>query len=228
MIRYKESILYIVLIVVIFIFTMSKTYPQIASVISNEQNARSLTSQSADLKTKLDALQKAQLEKTTLSDVSKKIYIQTNPGIDLESSFTVMFDDIIDMAKYNGMKIYAIEYNYNPQDDEFFKGGQGKYSVCEVNTEIVSDYQDLQGFLKDLYKYPYLINIDKLQMAPYPKNKRILLTTLSMKLYTSKPQSQAQALQPPAAGQPQTPGQPQAQTPGQPQSPLAQPQTKMP
>lgn len=186
MIKYKESILFIALILIIFIFTLCKTFPDISNVIGNEQNIRSLSEQSVDLEKKIQGLEKQKIEKSTLSNVSKKIYKQETPSTDLESSFTVMFDDIIDMAKYNGMRIYAIQYNYNPQDDEFVKGGQGKYSVCQIDTQLVSDYQDLQGFLKDLYKYPYLLNIDKLQMAAYPKNKRILLTTLSLKIYSTR------------------------------------------
>lgn len=88
------------------------------------------------------------------------------------------------MAKYNGLKIYAIQYTYNPPDDEFVKGATGKYNVCQLDMEVIVDYQDLESFLKDIYKYPYLINIDMIELTPYPKNKKILLTNLQIKLYS--------------------------------------------
>ena len=52
--------------------------------------------------------------------------------------------------------------------------------------KIISDYTDFQGFISDLYKYPYLVNINNVEVYPYPKNKKILLINLSITLYASK------------------------------------------
>lgn len=182
--RYKEAILYIVFILVVLILTVVKTYPKIVDTITVYKNINSQTIQQQDLQTKLDALKKAEMEKMTVSGISKKIFKSEIPGADTETSFSTVFDDVINMAKYNGLKIYAIQYTYNPPDDEFVKGATGKYNVCQLDMEVIVDYQDLESFLKDIYKYPYLINIDMIELTPYPKNKKILLTNLQIKLYS--------------------------------------------
>lgn len=182
--RYKEAILYIVFTIVLFVFTIIKTYPKILDIINIEKDMGGKRAQCTDLEQKLDALKKAEMQKTTISGPSKKIYKSEVPSADAESSFSVIFDDVIDMAKYNGLKIYSIQYTYNPADDEFVKGAAGKYNVCQLNMQVIVDYQDLESFIKDLYKYPYLINIDKVELMPYAKNKKILLVDMQIKLYS--------------------------------------------
>lgn len=70
--RYKEAILYIVFILVVLILTVVKTYPKIVDTITVYKNINSQTIQQQDLQTKLDALKKAEMEKMTVSGISKK------------------------------------------------------------------------------------------------------------------------------------------------------------
>jgi len=184
--RYKTAILYIVFVLIGFIYSIVTLRPQILEVISLKEQIETKTIEAADLERKLDALKASEMEKTTISGQVKNIYKPDSPGLEAESSFTVIFDDIVDMAKYNGVKIYSIEYIYNPAEDEFVKGAPSLYNVCELNIALIADYPDLESFMKELYKYPYLINIDKVELAPYQKNKRLLLTNLRIKLYASK------------------------------------------
>lgn len=182
--RYREAILYIVFILVVLITTVVKTYPKIIDTFTVYKNINTQATQQKDLQARLDALKKAEMEKMTISGLSKKVYKSEIPGADTETSFSTIFDDVINMAKYNNIKIYAIQYTYNPPEDEFVKGAAGKYNVCQLDMQIVVDYQDLESFLRELYKYPYLINIDSIELSPYPKNKKILLTNLRVKLYS--------------------------------------------
>ena len=117
---------------------------------------------------------------------NKKIYKPEEPGMDSESSFTILFDDIIEMAKYNGIKIYSIEYIYDPATDEVVKGSPDKYNVCQLNMQMIADYPDMESFFKELYKYPYLVNLEKVEITSYEKNKKLLLVNLQLKLYSSK------------------------------------------
>ncbi len=183
--KYREAILYTILIALIFITAIRKTYPEIVNIIHIEKSKSEKFSQAADLERKLNTFKIAEQEKKNLIGQVKKIYKPEVPDLDVESSFTTVFDDIIEMAKYNGIKIYSVEYIYNPPEDEVVKGSTGKYNVCKVNMEIIADYSDLENFLREIYKYPYLINLDKLQILPYQKNKKILLTTLEIKLYSA-------------------------------------------
>lgn len=186
MLQYKEVILYAILMIIIFIYSLTKLQPELFKIVDVEKNVHEKSTQSLDLESRLSALKQAETERMTLSVQTKDIYKPANPTSDAESSFTVIFDDIIEMAKYNGIKIYSIEYIYNPKEDEFVIGASEKYNVCQLNMAIITDYPDLESFLKELYKYPYLININKLEMTPYPKDKKVLMSNLQIKLYSSK------------------------------------------
>lgn len=184
--KYKEAILYTILILLGFIYVVTRAKPEIVKIFDIEKNIKEKSVQVADLERKLETLKKSMEDKMSLSGQAKQIYKPEVSGLDVESSFTVIFDDIIDMARYNAIKIYSIEYVYDPPSDEFVKGAHDKYNVCQLNMQLITDYQNLEGFLQELYKYPYLVNIDKLELTPYPKDKKILLTYLQLKLYSSK------------------------------------------
>lgn len=184
--KYKEAILYTILILLGFIYVITKAKPNVVKIFDIEKNIIQNSGQVKDLGVQLETLKKSQMEKMSMVGQIKNIYKPDVPGLEAESSFTIIFDDVIDMAKYNSIKIYSVEYVYNPTEDEFVKGAADKYNVCQLNMQIISDYQDLESFLKELYKYPYLVNIDKIELSPYLKDKKILLTNLALKLYSSK------------------------------------------
>lgn len=184
--KYKEAILYILLLIVVLVLIISKLKPVIVDTYNTVNDLNSKTAQSADLDRQLEQLKANEAQKMSLAGQAKNIYKPAEAGLDAESSFTVLFDDIIDMAKYNGIKIFSIQYTYNPTEDEVVKGAGTQYNVCQLDMDIISDYPDLESFLKEIYKYPYLININRFEMAPYEKNKKILLTKLQLKLYSSK------------------------------------------
>lgn len=185
--RYREAILYIVLLVVALIFTMSQLKPAIVNTFNTNKELSTKKSESEDLERRIEAIKAADIKKNTRATLlSKKIYKPSESGLDPESSFSILFDDVIEMAKFNNIKVYAIEYTYNPESDDFVKGAASKYNVCQLSMQVISDYADLESFLKELYKYPYLLNISKIEMMPYAKNKKILLTNLQLKLYSEK------------------------------------------
>lgn len=184
--RYKEAILYTIFIIIAFVYSLVRIRPEIVNIIGIEKDIYSKTGESADLDRKLDSLKASEMEKITSSKQLKSIYKPAEAGLDAEDSFTIIFDDLIEMAKYNGIKIYSIEYVYNPPEDEFVKGAPTKYNVCQLSMQVIADYSDLESFLKEIYKYPYLININKIELVPYAKNKKILMTNLQLKLYSSQ------------------------------------------
>ena len=168
-------------------FAVYKMQPKVVGLIQVQKDLQAKNIEAADLDKKLETLKAAALQKDVqTAGQNKKIYKSSEPGLDAESSFTVLFDDLIEMAKYNAVKIYSIEYVYNPPTDDFVKGAPGKYNVCQLNMQMIADYVDLESFIKELYKYPYLVNIDKLELTPYQKNKKILMVNLQVKLYSEK------------------------------------------
>ena len=74
------------------------------------------------------------------------------------------------------------DYQYNPNGDLFVEQGS-QYFVCDVNMEIVSNYTNLGKLIQDIYQYPYYIRINQIEVYPYPKDKKILLSKISLRLY---------------------------------------------
>ena len=126
----------------------------------------------------------AQLKESMLS-AQKKIYSPTENCRDEGSSDTLFFtlySDLIEMVQANSVKINSIRYQYNPDDDEFTKQ-HGEYLVYDIDLELVSNYVNLGKLVQDLYQYPYYIKISSIEILPYPKDKKILLTSMSVRLY---------------------------------------------
>lgn len=184
--KYKDSIIYLIFVLIGFIYGLIKLQPDIVNVYNTNKSIGEKTIESADLDRKLETLKASEMENNTVSEQVKSIYKPGDAGVDTESSFSVIFDDIIEIAKYNGIKIYSIGYAYNPVDDDFVKGAPDKYNVCELTMQVIADYQDLEGFLKEVYKYPNLVNIENVELAPYQKDKKILIANVKLKLYSSK------------------------------------------
>ena len=100
------------------------------------------------------------------------------------------------MLHANTVKIKSINYTYNPADDEFVKFGKDIYFVCDVNMELASNYTNLGQLIQELYQYPYYIRINSLDIKPYAKDKKILITNLSLRLYAhTEPQEIKDKLQ---------------------------------
>lgn len=185
--KYKDAVLYIIFMIMAFAYVIFKMQPTVVELISVEKDISTKTTELADSERKLETLKTGAIEKQVkIAGQTKKIFRPEISGLDAEGASTVLFDDIIEMAKYNGIKFYSVEYIYNPPEDEFVKGAAAKYNVCQVNMQMIADYSDLSSFLKDIYKYPYLLNIDKIELVPYPKNKKILMINMQLKLYTEK------------------------------------------
>ena len=88
------------------------------------------------------------------------------------------------MVNSNGIKIKSIDYSYNPASDPFVEHGKDAYFVCDINIKLVSNYVNLGKLIQDIYQYPYYIKINELDVKPYAKDKKILLSKMSLRLYS--------------------------------------------
>lgn len=186
MLKYKGIILYILIVIIGFVWAVVTLKPNVLDIYHIETEIKQKRIDSANLESTLQDLKTAEISKKSLKKAQKPIYSPTNTDLDTESVFSSMFDNIIQMAKNNGIKIYSIEYDYNPSEDEFVKQAGARYNVCQLKMEIISDYPDLESFLREVLKYSYLVNIDSLELSPYGKNKRFIITNLVLKLYAEK------------------------------------------
>ena len=155
----------------------------------NEMNSQKSTieNKEADLskkKSELDIVKKKiKRIKDSIVTSQKKIYSPVESDLGNDTLFFTLYSDLIEMVHSNSVKIKAIDYIYNPESDAFVKFGKDVYFVCDVNMELVSNYVNLGKLIEDIYQYPYYIKINEIDVKPYEKDKKILLTSLSLRLY---------------------------------------------
>lgn len=223
--KYKEIIMYAALIVVAIFFAFKQLQPKVMSTIdlfkqvkSQSEISNSIANQLSTAKEKAERKKKLRMS----DDLTKKIYEPNGVATDSESTFAVLLDDIIEITRKNHIKTYSIQSSLNPEDDIFIKGDKEHYSANRLDMKIISDYTDFQNFMEDLYKYPYLVNINTVEIYPYSKNKRILLINFTLTLYATKSAEEAEAdkqneKKEGEGDKPQEGGQPQEGQPEQPQ-----------
>ena len=121
--------------------------------------------------------------KNSIMSSQKKIYSPIESDLGNDTLFFTLYNDVIEMLHANSIKIKSIDYTYNPETDAFVKFGKDIYFVCDVDMEIVSNYVNLGKLIQDIYQYPYYIKINNIDVNPYQRDKTILISTLSLRLY---------------------------------------------
>jgi len=192
--KYKDVILYGVLILLVTFFCLSKLIPIIQQNISLNTQIRQTKTEIKTLEEKLNAIRNQYEKNTTPKTLSfKKIYSPKDINLDSSELFYDINNDLIEMAQLNGVKIQTIEYKDPPADDLFLKKEPTKYSVSEINMNLITDYLNFENFLRSIYKYPYYINIQNIEIVPYKNNPKIIIITLTLRLYAfSTPQDDNQ------------------------------------
>lgn len=187
--KYKESLMYLAGIIVVAVFLFQKIQPEFTRTIDlykqvgqQKDVAAGISKQLSVAKEKVERKKKMRL----LDDMTKKVYSSAEGvSLDADSAFSVLLDDIIEISRKNHIKTHSIQSTLNPSEDVFVKGDKEHFSAYQLDMKIVSDYSDFEGFIRDLYAYNYLININNIEIYPYQKNKRILLINLTLTLYST-------------------------------------------
>jgi len=187
--KYKESLMYLAGIIVVAVFLFQKIQPEFTRTIDlykqvgqQKDVAAGISKQLSVAKEKVERKKKMRL----LDDMTKKVYsLAEGVSLDADSAFSVLLDDIIEISRKNHIKTHSIQSTLNPSEDVFVKGDKEHFSAYQLDMKIVSDYSDFEGFIRDLYAYNYLININNIEIYPYQKNKRILLINLTLTLYST-------------------------------------------
>lgn len=145
-----------------------------------EQKQEELNSQQSKLQVVQDKLKKI---KDSIAGSQKKIYSPIESDLGNDTLFFTLYNDVIEMVHSNSVKIRNISYVYNPESDKFVTNGKDMYFVCDVNMELVSNYVNLGKLIQDIYQYPYYIKINELEVKPYAKDKKVLISNISLRLY---------------------------------------------
>ncbi len=191
--KLKIFIIPILLVVIAFVSAFS-----LGSNLVN--NIQELLNTKTDYEGKVDILKKKQeklddLKKREADEArqlaeeqrkSKPFYKPITSGLDTEAVIAGEFTEVLDLIRANKIKVRAIKYDYDPQDDVFVQSSGGSYNVARLHMEMVATYSNYDSFLKELYKHEHFLDIVSVEVVPYRKNKQILLINFKMKLYAKK------------------------------------------
>lgn len=173
-----------------FIFLIAKTVPQIQTITNIQNDYKTQSSTLADTERKLEELKAAAARKEAENEnVMKAFFKPIEQGLDTEAVISDEFGEILQIIRENKIKTRSVKYDYDPQDDNFVKNASNRYHVCRVSAEMIGTYANLENFLRELYKHEHFLDISKVEIAPYEKNKRILLASVQFKLYAPKDRS---------------------------------------
>ena len=182
--RYYGVIIFLLVIAIFLSIVFAILSPKYAKWDETKDKVTTVT-QKLEEKRKIKANIAKKLKNLQESVLSsqKKIYSPVEDKLGDDTLFFTLYSDLIEMVHANTIKIKSIDYEYNPKGDIFVQQKGSNYFVCDVNMEVVSNYVNLGKLIQDIYQYPYYIKINNIEVIPYPKDKKILLSKISMRLY---------------------------------------------
>lgn len=183
----KENALYAALIVVALFLCGFFVFPEAGKSIEAFSQMKSKEVSYNQLKEQYDALkvqQEAQNRAKKVIKDGKVIFDAPGMQFSPDASFAPLFELVLSIAQQSGIRIRAIDYNYAPAEDVIFAAKLQGYNACELSMVAVGTYSEFQTFFKTLMKEQYLSNIAEVEIAPWDKNKKILITKFKLRLYT--------------------------------------------
>lgn len=182
--RYYGALLFAAVMFVLFYVGYNFLPPKYTEFVSAKQNIKTKENELAEIQNSLRIVQnKIAKIKNSISGSQKKIYSPLESDLGNDSLFFTLYSDLIEIVKTNSVKIKAIDYEYNPETDNFVSFGKDIYFVCDVNMELVSNFVNLGKLIQDIHQYPYYIKINKVEVSPFEKDKTVLLSKINLRLY---------------------------------------------
>lgn len=174
--------------VAVIVLSIVLGYKLLSDSLNNMNSINSeLTQKEQEYNKKLDEKRNVERKlaqmKTSRVSVQKKIYSPVESDLGDDTLFFTLYNDLLEMVHSNGVKIKSMQYSYNPDSDNFVKYSKDLYFVCDINMELVSNYTNLGKLIQDVVQYPYYIRINSLDVKPYAKDKKILVSNMNLRLY---------------------------------------------
>lgn len=192
----NQKLLYILIILISLAFGLyliipkvNESYSTYTQIEEKQKKLQSTQKQIEDIKAQKQAYEKEEKSST------KPVYKSDLATLDAMASFGVMFEDVIQAAKYNGLKLRSIEYSQNPADDVVTQNVLSDYNICAIKMQLIGTYAQFRSYFDDIANYPYLINLDKISIFPYDGDKKILIADVQINLYAEKNAEQKAAYQ---------------------------------
>lgn len=182
--KYYGTLLFIAVAVFTLYFSYNTVMPKYESYTSLVSQAKQKQSELDDKKNKSQIVRnKFKKIKDSNSGVQKKIYYPSDADLGDDTLFYTLYSDLLEMVQGNSVKIKSIKYEYNPESDAFVRLGKGEYFVSDINMEIISNFVNLGKLIQDIHQYPYYMKINKISIEPYQKDKTVLISKVSLRLY---------------------------------------------
>lgn len=182
--RYFGVVVFLLLLGLIALLCFSQIAPKFTETMQLESTLKTKTQEVEQLQGKLRIVQnKIKQIKDSIVSSQKKIFAPEEDDLGNDTIFFTMYNDVIEMLHANSIKIRSMEQVPNPEGDAFVQFGKGVYFVCDINMELISNYVNLGKLIQDIYQYPYYIRINELEVTPYAKDKKVLISKLSLRLY---------------------------------------------
>ncbi len=160
--------------------------PIVQNIMDMNEQYAAQTLVLAEKQKELQDLELTVKKQEDLSDIEKQVFESKEPGLDAEGIIAGEFSEILQLIRANTIKMRSINYTYDPGDDAFVKGAPQKFNVAQLDMEMIANYKTFETFLRDLYKHEHFLDIAKVEVTPYEKNKSVLLINFSIKLYAKK------------------------------------------
>lgn len=192
----NQKLMYILIILISLAFGLyliipkvNESYSTYTQIEEKQKKLQSTQKQIEDIKAQKQAYEKEEKSAT------KPVYKTDLATLDAMASFGIMFEDVIQAAKYNGLKLRSIEYSQNPADDVVTQNVLSDYNICAIKMQLIGSYAQFRSYFDDIANYPYLINLDKISIFPYDGDKKILIADVQINLYAEKNAEQKAAYQ---------------------------------
>lgn len=187
----NKKLIYIAIIVIFAAAGLYFLIPNVNTAVTTYKDVQAKTQTAENTKKEIENIKnkKAQYEKEEKVS-TKPVYKNELETTDQMSSFGVMFEDVIQSAKYNGLKLRSISYDTAPAHDIVNKNMSLEYNVCSISMQLIGNYMQFRSYFQDIYNYPYLINLDKVSIKPYEKDKKILIADVNVIIYSTKNEQQ--------------------------------------
>lgn len=182
--RFYGIILFTAVVAGLIYFTTMLIQPPIAELQKLKTQNEKAKKDLKDAQNRLDIVQtKLKKIKDSISGSQKKIYAPLESDLGNDTLFFNLYSDLIEMVHSNSVKIKSISHTPNPDSDAFVNFGKDAYFVTDIDMELVSNYTNLGKLLQEIYQYRYYIKINHLEVTPFHKDKKILLSKLSLRMY---------------------------------------------
>jgi len=194
---FKIALAIAVVALLIGIVLLANIIPSTITYFGNKRKfteaEQKLNQRQRDLETA--KINKAKQDKLDREGIELKAFYKSinNTGNSTSDIIAGEIQEINDLIKYYGIKIYKVDYKYDPEDDIFYKEKKNDYGVCRVEMELFASYMKFQSFMKDLYKHEHFLDIQTIEINPYKKDKSILNIKVTLGLYAEKDKDAGQS-----------------------------------